>query len=254
MIKKIYQKFDSWMDYNPPGALSAKGWRLFDKEFRENAPIRYWLRNNFRDSVIYPIKRTTGRIQDFFSYNIFNRYHVVNTGLKPGYYGVDIRILNVNFNILKDFVECELGWSRHFYDEKDPWYTKLLIVRMYHRSTFRSPKHGLEYLDWASTLDDPNLPPYERCDHQAVAARETRELYDWWVNKRPARKTAKIPEYSDQGLDMWGCIDEDFDNNAPDYVQAKVVMAEQTNQESKWVEEDDEMLIRLIKIRQSLWT
>jgi hypothetical protein len=254
MIKKLYKKFDAWMDYNPPGALSAKGWRLFNKEFRENAPVRYWLRNNFREAVVYPVKRTKRNIQEWFSYNIFNTYHKVDTGLTPNYYEVDTRMLHANFNILKDFVECELAWSRHFYHEESPWYTKLSIVRMYNRSTFRDPKLGLEYLEWASSLDDPNLPPYERCDHQAVSARETHELYDWWVNKRPARKKIHIPEYNNQGLELFGCIDEDFDNNAPDYVKAKSVMAEQTDQESKWMEEDDEMLIRLIKIRRSLWT
>jgi len=254
MIKKLYKRFDAWMDYNPPGALSSKGWRLFNKEFQEKAPIRYWVRKSFRHTVLYPISRTQTRIYEWFSYHIYNRYHVIDTGLKPGYYEIDTRILNVNFNMLKDFVECELAWAKHTYKEDDPWYTKLSIVRMYWRSTFRDPKLGIEHLEWASKLDDPGLPPYERSDRQAMAAREILELYDWWVNKRPTRQRIKVPRHTDQGLGDLSVLDEDFDRDAEDYKISKKAMSDQDKLDADWNQEDDEMLIRLIKIRHDLWT
>jgi hypothetical protein len=254
MIKKLYRQFDAWMDYNPPGALSSKGWRLFNKEFREKAPIRFWVRKSFRHFLLYPISRTNSRIYSWFSYRLFNRYHKVDTGLKPGYYEIDTRILNVNFNLLKDFVECELAWSKIIHEDDRPWYERFRIVRMFKRSRFRRPDLGLEYLEWASKLDDPSLPPFERSDRQAIAARETRELYDWWVNKRPNRKKIEVPHYTDQGLGDLSVLDEEFDHSAEDYKKTKEAMDAQSELDEQWKNEDDEMLIRLIKIRHDLWT
>jgi len=253
MIKKLYRQFDSWMDYNPPGALSSKGWRLFNKEFREKAPIRFWVRKSFRHAILYPISRTNTKIYSWFSYRLFNRYHMVDTGLKPGYYEIDTRILNVNFNMLKDFVECELAWTQDVHDDK-PWYKKIRIIRMFERSRFRRPDLGLKYLAWAAKLDDPSLPPFERCENQAIASREVAILYDWWVNKRPNREKVRIPDYTDQGLGDLSVLDEEFDHSAEDYRKTKEAMDAQHELDEQWKNEDDEMLIRLIKIRHDLWT
>lgn len=242
------------MDYDPPGALSSKGWRLFNKEFQEKAPVRFWLRKSLRHNFLYPISRTNQRIYSWFSYRLFNRYHRIDTGLKPGYYELDTRILHVNFNLLKDFVECELAWTKVLHSEDERWYMRLRVIRMFQRSRFRKPDLGLEYLEWASKLDDPNLPPFERSDGQAIAAREIAILYDWWINKRPSRKRIKIPHYTDQGLGDLSVLDEDFDKDAEDYKQSKDAMDAQAKLDIEWDEEDNEMLIRLIKIRHDLWT
>lgn len=242
------------MNYNPPGSLSSKGWRLFDKEFKEEAPIRYWIKEDFKHAIIYPIKWKYRAISDWIRYRTYDRCHVVKTGLKPGYCDITTQMLNVSFNMLKDFVECELAWSRFQWESTLPWYRKIRIVRRYIRATFRDPKLGLEHLDWAATLDDPRLPPKDRCDHQAISARETRELYIWWVNTRPARKEIEIPKYKDQGLGILSPLDEDFDRNSPDFKKFEEAMKTQRDLDEEWKIEDTEMLVRLVKVREGLWT
>jgi hypothetical protein len=257
MFKKLKHKIGSWLDYNPPGALSSKGWRLFKKEFKKNAPIRYWLNNDFRHSVILPIKWKKEAISDWIRYRTYDRYHLVDTGLAPSYYGVETQMLNANFNLLKDFVEVETAWHHYIWsDERKNSKTNFeRWLPFFFRLKFRRPDLGLEHLAWAATLDDPALPPSERCDHQAVAAREIRELYDWWVNKRPARKEIEAPPYADQGLDdFMACFDDDFDREAPDFKAHRDAMEEQNKQEEDWKLEDDAMLIRLMNVRHHLWT
>ena len=257
MVKHLLNKISAWMDFNPPGALSSKGWRLFNKEYKESAPVRYWFTHTFRHAVILPVKWKYEKITDWVRYRTTRRYHVVKTGLPPGYNDVDTKMLHVNFNMFKEFVEVEQAWHHYMWSEerreKATWCEKHMpFYRVFF--PFNRPDLGIKHLEWASTLDDPSLPPHERCDHQAVAAREIMALYDWWVNKRPARKDIDAPPYDHQGLDILAALDEDFDKKASDYQAHHDAMEAQTKLEEEWREEDDEMLIRLVKIRHHLWT
>ena len=238
------------MSFNPPGALSSQGWDSFYREFKEKAPIRYWFKNSFQRGFIYPIKWKITRASDWIAYRTYRRYHIVDTGLKPGYHDVVETMLHVNFNLLKDFVECELAWTRFRWEEEAGW-RNTRFMRILKRAFFRDPELGLEYLLWASTLDSPHLPPSQRCDHQAIAARETHYLYDWWVNRRPARKDLPLPVIKRNSA---GLFDMDFDRKSPEYKEYVDVLDQQNKLEEKWIEEDNQMLVRLVKIRTALWT
>jgi len=258
MIRKTFPRFHAWLNFNPPGALSSKGWRLFRKEFKQKAPIRYWLTHDFRTSFTLPIKWKKDAILDWIRYRTYDRYHVINTGLKPSYYDVSHQILHVNFNLLKDFVEVEQAWRTWCWSDErreDKSINRFWPFSFFFRQNFRRPDIGIEHLKWAATLDDPSLPPHERCDHQAVAAREIMALYDWWVNKRPARKEIELPPYNDQGMDdLLACFDDDFDSDAEDFKAHREAMDQQNKIDEEWKKEDEEMLIRLMKVRESLWT
>lgn len=245
------------MEYNPPGSLTAKGWRLFKQEFKEKAPIRYWLKNDLRYRVILPVKWKIDKIKDWVRYRTYARYHIIETELEPGYHETESRMLYSSFSLLKDFVEIQLAWNSYWSERREnvTFWQKHLPFYIYNGfKSFRSRELGLKHLDWAATLDDPSLPPYERSDHQAVAAREIRELYLWWVDTRPNRKLEETGTYSDQGLDILGVLDDDFDREAPDYKKYRSAMDRNAELEEKWRIEDTEMLIRLVKIRQQLWT
>jgi len=245
------------MSYDPPGSMSSKGWRLFNKEYKEQAPIRYWFAHTFKYSALMPIKWKYEKIRDWIRYRTYDRYHIVDTGLAPSYYDPCTVILHVNFNILKEFVEVEQAWSKYLwsgeYKEKASWCEK--HMPFYRRVfSFRSSKLGIEHFEWAATLDDPALPPHERCEHQAIAAREILVLYKWWIEDRPARKEIEHVPHSDQGLGMMSSLDDDFDRDAEDYKTHVASMDAATKQEEDWNNEDEEMLIRLMKVRRSLWT
>ncbi len=223
-MKNIKEKFSHWLNYSPPGALSSRGWRLFKTEFREKAPIRYWFSNTAYRAYILPIKWKYEGMCNWVRFRTYDKYHKLETGLKPGYHGPETQMMHVNFNLLKNFVECELAWhtyawTEEFKKERTVWSKYIPFYYHFQRwfNPFRSREWAFRYFAWASTLDDPSLPPNQRCDHQAVAAREIRELYIWWVDSVPGRKQHKCPDFSDQGLGDMSILDGDFNREEEDY-------------------------------------
>jgi len=255
IIKESIKRFEAWLRYNPPFSLSARGWRLFNAEYKEVAPIRFWLMKHFKKTYVLPIKWKYIKMIDWIRYRTYDRYHIIKTGLPPSYYDPSVQMLHVNFNILKDFVEVEQAWSSYSLEErkKASWAEKY-IPFYFHFFPFRRPDLGIEYFNWGSTLDDPALPPHERSVRQAESSREILALYKWWVEERPARKPIPSPSYDDQGLGVMGCFDADFDETAKDFEEYNRWLSTNSAQEDKWDDEDQDMLIRLMKVRQSLWS
>ena len=257
-IKRLIKKFGSWLDYNPPGSLSSKGWRLFNLEFKTNAPVRNWLTHDLRRKFYLPVKWKYERASRWVRYRTVNKYHIIDTGLPPDYYDTDTLMLHGNFNLLKNFVEVEQAWQKYCWsqDHKNSknWVEKHLpkLYRLF--SPFRRPDLGVQHFEWAATLDDPNLPPFERSDQQAQDAREILSLYNWWVNIRPARQEIPSIEYNNQGLGILGALDDDFNHDADDYKKNREIAEHNSKLDELWKEEDDAMLLRLIKIRRGLWT
>jgi hypothetical protein len=252
MFKKNLQKLGAWLNYNPPGSLTSKGWRLFKAEYKENAPIRYWIKHYVRMPIRHKTMHMYSAVSEYVRYRTYDKYHILDTGLSPGYYSVSQQILNVNFNLFKHFIEVEQAWSQYDHTEHRKWWHIFVPSGILFRN-WSSAELGIKHLEWAASLDDPALPLNERCNHQAVAAREMMVLYTWWIN-RPGRKYPTILGYDNQQLGMLACIDDDFDKSAADYIEHNMVMDDIGILEKKWDEEDSEMLIRLIKIREALWT
>lgn len=246
-IKEYYRLFDHWMGYSPPFAMTFKGWKYFDKEFRERAPIRYYFDRTFKYKYIYPISRKYNVIKDWIRYRIYDRYHIMKTGELPGYAEVDHQILHVNFNALKNFVEVEQAWSSYLHNinsDFKPNFWQRLALR-----EWRHPDLGIKYFEWASTLDDPALPPHEQSVSQAIAAREILVLYNWWMKDRPSR--IEIPIYKSPNT-----VDEDSmwtDDSPEELIIRNKNYTDRDDQHEKWENEDTDMLCRLMKIRKSLW-
>jgi hypothetical protein len=236
--------------------MSTKGWRLFEDEFKERAPARYWVTRTFRRRFIYPLTWKYDAISQWIRYRTINRYHIIKTGLQPGYYEIDEQMLHSNFNMLKTHVECDLAsrtyWMSYEHMAKASWFEKHMPF-YYAIFPFCRPEMGLKHLDWAATLDDPLIPLYEQSPLQAAAARETKLLYLWWVVDRPARAQGSYPGYSMQGLGKLGMLDDDFDDTAEDYKAYKTSIDAITAQETKWEDEDTDYLVRLVKLRKTLW-
>jgi hypothetical protein len=252
-IKKLYRRYKRWLGYNPPGALTSEGWFSFNQEFRTEAPIRFWFHRNFKRKFIYPFKWKYEELSYWIRYRTIEKYHQVKTGLPPGYAERDNIMLHVNFNLLKDYVEVSQAYRTYWADDIPktwceqhmPFYTLFF--------PFRRPDLGMKHLEWASTLDDPALPPHEQSKEQAKYAREILVLYKWWVEGRPNRKKVEIRRLStgiDDVMDMFNPKIK----LTPEYKLYKADLEKSFKQEEKWDNEDDKMLVRLMKIRRGLWS
>lgn len=252
-------------------AGTSKEWSVWRKQAKQAHPIRFWIVEEFfdyvQDTVNYPFDRLKD-IRYYINNRWISRAHACTAhpkDIKPGeWQDVGNRFLPCLFNELVDFVEIEQAWSYVRWNKNElknfdvPWYRRgWLRLR-----TWRSPEAGLKYLDWASNLvmnetwgvtsDDPE---YCKPTPQALHAQEIKALYVWWKEIRPKRPDPYV-------VSGWNAIyqaryseDYDLENEPEEPSQSSVDALQKLGEiEKMYDEEDDEMLIRLIKIRKALWT
>ncbi len=224
----------------PNVARPAGGWDNFRKYHKKHNPIRYFLNHDFESVFIWPWSMPLERAIEWVRYRTIRRYHVVNTGMEPGYADVTERMLHVNFNMLKDFIEKEKG---------SMW--------QYHEASSKYDKQpGVSHLIWEIGLDADNSIN----NQQSANALEQYELYNWWTNIRPFRVDSfETPEHNAYwklrndiyGSDCFFCEDKD----TPELKKAQKATYELSGTlDKQYSKEDEDNLIRLMKIRQSLWT
>lgn len=260
-IKDLKKRFNRWRSFNSPTTATLDVWDDFKTEFKISAPVRYFFSNVFPKWFNRP--RWIGNVIQWFRYRII-RYHVIDTELEPGYYEIETLMLYAAFKLLKDFVEVEKGWMNHCMSlgaSKLKWYVR--CIPFYTRFFFRDRAGGLEYLLWESDLDQ-QTPERDRteaqlCVGQATAARELIVLYLWWVDERPVRKDPEYPqelvEFDKVRDGAFSWLSNRFTKAHPtEYAIYKKHCIALTDVEEAWKMEDTEMFIRLIKIRDSMWT
>ena len=262
MKQKIRHLLDQFK-IEKPLAMQWHEWDEWEAKVRAERPFAFWISNTVPDkigSICKSIVKPFNDLRYGIRVRVFDRYHVIPTGLAPGYADCDTRMLHGMFNLLVDFVEVEKAWMHVVFNKearkerKHPWWS-LGWTRF---KAFRDPEAGLAHLRWEMTLDDPNLPMDERSDSQAQCAREVYEIYDWWKNIRPWR-----PDSLDAS--GWSDLCEqrrasgkhmlDFRYETPEEeTLTQEILQLSRDIEQQQNQEDEEMLIRLIKIRRSLWT
>ncbi len=247
-----------------PEATTLKGWRDWKMNAKKEEPFKYWLNETVPDffkDVCHFVTKPFNDTRYWIRCRIFDKYHVIHTGLKPGYADCDTRLLHGMFNLLVDFVEVEKAWMHVVFNEenqkirKHPWWS-LGWTRF---KAFRDPEAGLAYLNWEMTLDDPKLSEYERSDAQAVGAREQFALYNWWKNIRPNRPdpydVSGWSDYCNKKREKYGHEWIGDEETSPEEkLESRASLDKLHEIEEMYDKEDEEMLIRLIKIRRSLWT
>lgn len=266
-------KFADWLrGTSKPGAATSKGWKQWKKAAKESHPIRFWIVEEGLDYLQNFVNWPADKLNDI-RYYINNRWvnktHACTahpSDIKPGQWcDVGNRFLPCMFNELVDFVEVETAWHHVLWNEEErkkynvPWWrTNWLRWR-----TWRCPEAGMAHLIWASSLknDDfvsSNDPEYGKPTHQALAAKEIIDLYVWWKHIRPQR----LDPHDASG---WSEIcakrrksDEDdilWEDKTPEEAEATKKALDMSHElEAKYDQEDEEMMIRLIKVRNSLWT
>jgi hypothetical protein len=219
------------------------------------------------------------RVQDFIHFipdkidnarsYVVNRFldklHYVPTGLKPGqWHETDTRMLHGMFELLVDFVEVEKAWMHVVWSSDDwekynfpKWYKYRILRWAAHR---RVPQAGIDYLLWEISLAESRVDEYgvdQANPRQAAAAKEQLDLYTWWKTIRPARPdphdASGWSAYCDR---KWKDDVDLFFNDTDDHDRAEstAILARCHELEEQYEAEDEAMLIRLTKIRRSLWT
>jgi hypothetical protein len=120
-------------------------------------------------------------------------------------------------------------------------------------------------LKWASSLtwgDDDFLDKdderHGKPTHQALAAQEILELYAWWKEVYPLRPdphdASGWSEYCENRRRN-GYAFFDMEDRTPEEAEkGKIALDRIREIEAAYEKEDTEMLIRLVKVRDSLWT
>lgn len=255
-----------------PKAETSAGWSSWKKQARKSHPIRYWIAEEGLDIVQNTIYWPIDRLYDA-KYYINNRWvtktHALTSSslAKGQWHEYETRVLHCLFDELVNFVEVEQAWSHILWDnEAKKKYRAPFWARGWFRTrTWRCPEAGLDYLKWASGLTfgehwgvEPGSEKYGQPTPQALAAREIMELYEWWTKIRPLRPDP----YEASG---WSDICSRQRKSDPDNIFGETNTEEERveshraldiiqEMEESYERQDEEMMIRLIKVSKSMWT
>ena len=268
-------KFADWIrGIEKGGAKTGRGWREWEAEAKTKHPIRYWIAEEALDAVQNFIWWPVDKLHDV-KYYVNNRWvsrtHSLTAhprDIKPGNWcDVGNRFLPCLFNELVDFVEMELAWWHIAWAdpaEKAKYTPPFWASGWFRWRTWRCPQAGLDNLKWQSELvwkEDEVGADNEKIGkptYQAEKALEILALYKWWTEVYPNRPdphdaggwTAYCNMKRERGDHML-----DLEDRTPEEAEmAKTALDKTQEIEQVYDKEDEEMMIRLIKVRQSLWT
>ena len=268
-------KFADWLrGTDSPEAGTSEEWAAWKRMAKTMHPARYWMAETglrkLQDIWCY----IPERINDV-RYYLNNRYttktHALTSRLPRGkWHEFETRLLHSAFDSYVDFIEIETAWSHCMWDDaarkkyRMPWWRGQWYTRWF--CEWRCPEAGVAHLEWEMTLTynddwmDKNDPLYGKPTHQAVAAKEKMELYLWWKNVYPNRPdpmdASGWSAYCDACRAELGEDDWLFGQTKSPALkrQGKKAHKLMDKIEKSYAKEDEEMLIRLVKLRNSLWT
>jgi hypothetical protein len=272
-------KFADWIRGTPKlKAGTAEQWDEWTRKAQGESRLRYWLAEEGLDIlqkiVFWPTDRLYA-IKYYINNRFVTRTHALTAharDIKPGEWrDVGNRFLPCLFNELQDFVEVELAWWHIAWadkDEKKKYDAPFYATGWFRWRTWRCPQAGLDNLKWQSDLrwsaDDgfeTSDPKIGKPTPQAENALEILALYKWWTevyHQRPDPHDAsgwseycerKRQEHGDEGLSFMK------ESKNPELRALGDAALKKTREiEQAYEAEDEAMLIRLIKVRNSLWT
>jgi hypothetical protein len=225
-----------------PDAESA-----FERDLWEYLPERKPLLVRFYSGAI----RSLRDLKYWIAHRTWDRYHVARVhGMKPGYADKDYIMLHVNFGLLVDFVEVECAAMQRISRKEVGFRLDGLLFW----KKIRSRDEGLAHLEWGSGLVygqdhgmDPGNDLYGTPTDQAKDAREAKELYLWYLNRENRPDPHEASGWSEI------CRQRES-GKKPRRDEIRKALESCTAMEQTYEQEDEAMLIRLMKIRRSLWT
>jgi hypothetical protein len=274
-------KFADWVRGTPKLKWgTSEEWEDWDEKARAYNPIRFWLAEeglDYLQKIVFYIPDKLYDLKYYINNRFITRTHALTAhprDIKPGQWcDVGNRFLPCLFNELVDFVEVELAWWHLAWDQenrakyKAPWYN----FGWFRVRGWRSKQAGLDNLEWQRNLrwkeDEvgPDSDNLGQLTPQAVKAQEILDLYNWWTVTRPARPDpyevsgwSALCEERRQRRIAEGKRDSFFasmnDKTPADKKASKKALNTLRKLEAKYEKEDEDMMIRLIKVRHGLWT
>ena len=249
---------------------TAKQWKRWKQLSESTHSFRHWAAEELLDriqDVVFWVPDQIKNIKYYISNRWISKSHTLtahkNHIERGKWCDVSGRIFPCLFDTLSDFVEIELP---SLVDENKKKYG----MKIWHRFPFviwRNRQAGLDHLDWEMTLIndennccfDKNDPEYGKPTSQAISAKEIKDLYIWWNDIYPNRPDPyAISGWSEycalkrKGDSVFDLLADDEDEKTTEIGNKSLRLLRQI--ESEYEEEDTEMMIRLIKIRDRLWT
>ena len=249
---------------------TGKEWSEWERAAKAKYPIRWWIAEEGLDKLQDIWCWIPERINDV-RYYVNNRWvshsHRLTAhprDIKPGSWcDVGNRFLPCLFNELVDFVEVEQAWHHCMWDDEArkkyqvPWWRSGWL----RWRTWRCPEAGIDYLKWAMMLTNKEFieeGELEEPTYQAKAAREILELYTWWKevysNRPDIYDASGWHDYCNMRRDKGYHLLDMEDKTQDEVIMRDTSLEKLRILEEEYKKEDEEMMIRLIKIRESLWT
>lgn len=263
---------------------TSKEWKEWRAASKAKSKFIHWFTMEFLDKLQdffnWP-KDKLWNVRCAINARYFDKYHYLPTRLNPWqYHEIDTRVLHGLFETLVDFIEIEKAWMHVIWGQEEnrkkfgyTWYEMNGWIRPL--AERRHPEAGLDYLQWEMSLvidesflgfceehiaEAKKLGTYGTMTSQAISAKEQFDLYHWWKNIRPNRPDP----YEASGFNSYFAKMEkknggDFlaalDDSDPSDIEESLKCHKSCDEiEEAYEKEDEEMMIRLIKIRKSLWT
>jgi len=267
-------KFADWLRGTPKLKMgTSEEWHDWEDKAKAAHPIRWWIAEEGLDHLqkfVYYIPDRLNDVRYYINNRFISKSHALTADprdIRPGRWcDVGNRFLPCLFKELVDFVEIEQAWHYCMWNDEEqkkynvPWWRSGWL----RWRTWRCPEAGLAYLNWASTLtneeflDDDKKSEAEPT-YQANAAKEIIELYTWWTTtyrNRPDPYEAsgwtaacEASRIANGGRLSFSAEKDPVIKKASDKAHKLLQKIE-----AAYEKEDEAMMIRLIKIRQSLWT
>ena len=270
-------KFADWLRGTTKLKMgTAEQWEEWTARAKRDYPVRWWLAEEGLDilqNVVMYIPEKIYSAKYYFNNRWITRTHALTAhprDIKPGtWHDVGNRFLPCLFNELQDFVEVELAWWHLVWASKEdrakynaPWWR----FGWWNMRLWRCPQAGLDNLEWQRNLrwqadevgeDSKNLG---QLTQQAIKAQEILDLYKWWTevyrNRPDPHEASGWSEYCERKRiddgDGWSFMKEEKDPKLKKFGDQALKKLHKI--EAAYEKEDEEMMIRLIKVRHGLWT
>jgi len=268
-------KFADWIrGTSKPSAATSDGWHDWENVSKSTHRFRHWVAEEVLDAIQNFIWWPADQIYSL-KYYVNNRFitrtHCLTAhprDIKPGQWqDVGNRFLPCLFNELVDYVEVELAWWHLAWEGKEarkkykaPWWN----FGWFRLRLWRSKQAGLDNLEWQRALrwketevgeDSPNLG---KLTPQAINAQEILDLYTWWTEVYPKRPDPYDASGWTEYCEKIRILNDGRifgSKKTPELEEmASIALAKSTEIEQAYEKEDEDMMIRLIKVRNSLWT